>query len=132
MANKHTPAPWEVDTVRNEGEYGNGGPDSHIGFDSFVVMDSEGRVLFDSLNRDGALTEVDEESDDEDGYHRAWDTLAKADAEHIVRCVNAHDLMLEALEVVSDVFQTRGVYVLDEQDMALVRRAIAKATGVPQ
>lgn len=128
---KHTDTdlPWEVDTTRNEGEYGSGGPDTSSGFNSYVITDSEGRVLFDSLNRDGSLTDVCEAIDAEDGYFCAWDNAAKRDALHVVRCVNAFDLMLEALEVVAQVPATRGVYVLDEQDMKQVRAALAKAIG---
>jgi hypothetical protein len=131
-----TPGLWEVDTVRNEGEYGDGGPDSHIGFDSFAIIDAEGRVLFDSLNRDAAITEVDEESDDEDGHHHAWDRLAKADAEHLVRCVNAHDTLVEALREYDDAFtefDPDNRASRHRMRIALIRgrAAIAKATGSP-
>jgi hypothetical protein len=122
-----SPGPWEVDTVRSDGEYGDGGPDSHVGFDAYAIFDSEGRVLFDSLNRDGSASEITEEGDSYEGYFRAWDAKARADAERIVQCVNAHNHMLEALEVVSVAPQVRGVYVLDEQDMRCVLAAIAKA-----
>ena len=37
------------------------------------------------------------------------------------------DLMVEALEIVALTPKTRGVYVLDEQDMQSVRMAVAKA-----
>jgi hypothetical protein len=93
---QHTPAPWSVDSTRNEGEYGDGGPDPRSGFDSFVIMDSEGRALFDSLNRDGTLTEITEDGDAYEGHFHAWDAAAKRDAEHVVRCVNAHDDLLAA------------------------------------
>jgi hypothetical protein len=53
---------------------------------------------------------------------------AKADARRIVQCWNAHDLMFEALEVVSIAHKVHGVYVLDEQDMKQVRAAIAAAS----
>jgi hypothetical protein len=97
LARAATPGPWEVDTVRNDGEYGDGGPDSHVGFDSFAIFDQGGRALFDSLNRDGALTQVDEEADYEDGYHRAWDRLAEADARYLAAC--SPDVVLKLLEV---------------------------------
>lgn len=129
-----TPGTWDYDAVRNEGEYGDGGPDSHIGFDSFAILDAEGRVLFDSLNRDGAVTEVDEESDDEAGYHRAWDRRAQADAQHVVRCVNAHDDLLEALQryVALDIKADGYDGKTMRQDSGLHRAAvaaIAKAGG---
>lgn len=97
-AAQHTPTPWSVDSTRNEGEYGDGGPDPRSGFDSFVIMDSEGRVLFDSLNRDGSMTEITEEGDSYEGHFHAWDAAAKRDAEHVVRCVNAHADLLAALQ----------------------------------
>lgn len=87
--NKPTPAPWSVDSTPNEGEYGNNGPDTRSGFNSFAIIDAEGRVLFDSLNRDGSACEVTEDYDEDGGS--AWDAQAKADAEHAVKCVNEHD-----------------------------------------
>jgi hypothetical protein len=120
---QRTPGLWEVDTVRNEGEYGNG-PDTHSGFESFAVIDSEGRVLFDTLNRDGTLTEIHEESDDADGYHRAWDAKAQADLEHAVRCVNAHDDLLAQLQ-----HAVRWFDQLTAADVERYRAAIARATG---
>lgn len=73
---KWTPGPWEVDTVDNEGTYGDG-PDCHSGFKSYEVRDEKGRVLFDSINSDAA--EIHEEwADDELGSsHHAWDEVAR-------------------------------------------------------
>ena len=34
MSTTHSPAPWDIDTIKNEGEYGNNGPDTRSGFDS--------------------------------------------------------------------------------------------------
>lgn len=48
----------------------------------------------------------------------------------IERMHSDRDLMTEALELVALTPKTRGVYVLDEQDMVCVRRAAAKAQGV--
>jgi hypothetical protein len=121
----HTPGPWEIDTIDNDGEYGSG-PDSHRGFKSYAVYDANGRCLFDSLNRDGAVSEICEEYD-EDGIH-AWDEPAK------------HDLTLAAaapdlLEVVATLLiareQVNGVMLVDENSPLIdaARVAIRKATG---
>lgn len=133
MSATPSPVPWDYDAVRNEGEYGDGGPDSHIGFDSFAILDVEGRVLFDSLNRDGAVTEVDQESDDEAGYHRAWDRLAQVDAQHVVRCVNAHDDLLALARGVEQMLANQkwtGVGEgLENELLRAARAVIAKAQG---
>ncbi|CAJ3096886.1 bacteriophage protein [Burkholderia pseudomallei] len=70
---KHTPGPWEIDTIDNEGEYGDGGPDTSTGFKSYAVYDEKGRVLFDTLNSDAAV--IHEEGYDLDHY--AWDEVGK-------------------------------------------------------
>ncbi|CFL83480.1 hypothetical protein [Burkholderia pseudomallei] len=70
---KHTPGPWEIDTIDNCGEYGDGGPDTSTGFKSYAVYDEKGRVLFDTLNSDAAV--IHEEGYDLDHY--AWDEVGK-------------------------------------------------------
>ena len=94
----HTPTPWEVIEVKNEGDYGDGGPDPSSGFDSFAICDANGRTICDTLNSEVAM--VSEEAD-EDGVY-AWDEVGKADAAHIVRCVNAHDALVRALKALVD------------------------------
>lgn len=74
MSVAHTPGPWNVDSTRNEGDYGDGGPDPRSGFDSFVVVDEQGRSLFDSLN--SSAIEVHEEAGEDDLY--AFDAVGKA------------------------------------------------------
>lgn len=91
MSTSHTPTPWSVDTERSEGSFGDGGPDERTGFDAFSILDADGRVLFDSLNRDGSASEIHEERDSYEGHYSAWDAKAKADAARIVHCVNLHD-----------------------------------------
>jgi hypothetical protein len=59
-----TPGRWDVDSTKNDGEYGNGGPDSKSGFSSFVLIDSKGNAICDTLNSD--VAEVEEWMDDED------------------------------------------------------------------
>ncbi len=85
-----TPRPWEIDTVRNDGDYGDGGPDASSGYDSFSIVDASGRVLFDSLNRNTGLTEIREDRASDEGV-TAWDDPARCDAELIVIAVNAYD-----------------------------------------
>jgi hypothetical protein len=80
---------WQVVEVKNEGEYGDGGPDSRTGFTSYAIADSEGRILFDSLNCDHRVCEVHEEFDDEDGYRTAWDESSRKRAEMIVARMNS-------------------------------------------
>jgi hypothetical protein len=89
MSANHTPEPWGVEEIDNEGEYGSG-PDTSRGFQSFAICDVQGRALFDSLNRDVGVSEIHEDGHaDEDGYVAAWDDMAKRDAHRIVACVNA-------------------------------------------
>lgn len=66
---KHSPGPWTVDTIDNEGEYSLGGDESASGFKSHAVLDVNGRVLFDSLNSE--VAEIHEEIDEDARY--AWD-----------------------------------------------------------
>lgn len=138
MSKNAKSAAWSVDTIRNEGEYGSG-PDTHSGFDSFAILDSEGRVLFDSLNRDGAVTEITEDGDAYEGYFNAWDAKAKEDAERIVICVNAFEEMSNALEAASSVLRylpdintncggTRPMMTTRKAEK-LVAAALAKAQG---
>lgn len=120
MSTKHTPGPWSVDEIDNDGEYGDGGPDSHIGFKSFCVIDGAGNVLFDSLN--ATIGEIEEESDFEDGYHRAWDDLAQR---NLTLASAAPDLLKELQHVV------RWFDQITPADVARYRAVITKATGEP-
>ena len=129
---KHTPGPWYVDTVRNEGEYGNNGPDTRSGFNSFAIFDTEGRVLFDSLNRDGSACEVTEDYDEDGGS--AWDAQAKADAERIVQCVNKYDELSDIVSKLASLADglINGNSAAEEAASDLAERArtaIAKAEG---
>lgn len=92
---KHTPTPWEVETVHNEGNYGDGGPDCRSGFDSFCIKDDSGRILFDTLNSDYRVGVVHEEYDEDD--LRAWDEQGRVNAEFIVKSCNSIDSLVAAL-----------------------------------
>ncbi len=117
----HTPGPWEVDSIDNDGDYGNGGPDQRSGFKSWVVIDANGRALFDTLNRDSFVTEVHEEYDD-DGFS-AWDELGRRDIE----LAAAAPLLLASLRayVACDAIK-------NDRLAKDARAAIAKATGIPE
>jgi hypothetical protein len=116
---KHTPGPWFVDEIDNEGEYGDGGPDSHSGFKSFCVIDDAGNVLFDSLN--STIGDVHEDFDDETGHHRAWDDLAQR---NLTLAAEATELLKHLQHAV------RFFDQLTKADADRYNAAIAKATGV--
>jgi hypothetical protein len=118
MSAQHTPGPWFVDEVDNEGEYGDGGPDSHRGFKSFSVIDEAGNVLFDSLN--ATVSDVQEHADDESGHHRAWDELAQR---NLTLAAEAPELLKHLQHAV------RFFDQLTKADADRYRAAIAKATG---
>jgi hypothetical protein len=61
LAAKATPGPWEVDTLKSEGEYGSG-PDTTVGYEVSAIYNAKGEALFDALNSD-AITVHDEVSD---------------------------------------------------------------------
>ena len=91
-----TKGPWDYDTTMTEGEYGDGGPDSHVGFKQFVIVNENGDTICDTTNRDGSLVEVVEHLDD-DGWD-ARDVLGEHDAALIVAAVNALPALLDVVE----------------------------------
>jgi len=78
VAEAATPGPWEFDTEKNDGEYGDD-IDGGIGFDSYAIRDEKGQTLFDSLNSDAAYVQGEW---DEDSF-RAWDEVAEKNAKFI-------------------------------------------------
>lgn len=115
---KPSPGPWEVDTIDNDGTYGDG-PDCHSGFKSYAVYDANGKVLFDSLNAE--VAEIDIEYDDMGAY--VWDRVSEAN----LTLAGASHGMLTALETVL-ARAVRGEK-LTTGDQAIVASAISKATG---
>lgn len=111
---KPSPGPWNVDTIDNDGTYGDG-PDCHSGFKSYAVYDANGKVLFDSLNAE--VAEIDIEYDDMGAY--VWDRVSEA---NLTLASASHD-MLTALETV-----LAGGH-LNTGEQVIVANAIAKATG---
>lgn len=82
---KATPGLLDYDSTRNDACYGDGGPDSRRGFDSYALIDEKGLTLFDSLNSD--CGEIEEACDDDAGLS-AWDEKARRNAIAIVACWN--------------------------------------------
>lgn len=77
-----TPGDWGTDSTPNDGEYGDGGPDSRSGFSSFVVIDAAGNAICDTLNSD--VAEV-EEWECEDGAG-ATDRRGEKNSDFIAAC----------------------------------------------
>jgi hypothetical protein len=94
LAAKATPGPWEVDTLKSEGEYGSG-PDTTVGYEVSAIYNAKGEALFDALNSD-AIT-VHEEYPDEDGYSLAYDEVSDANAKLIVALRNNLPTILQSL-----------------------------------
>jgi len=92
LARAATPGPWDIETVRSEGEYGTD-EDGGWGFDAYAVVDSKGRPMQDSLNRDDSSIHTDTDGD----VFYAWDELAKRDAQFIAAANPATLLPLIAL-----------------------------------
>jgi len=91
LARAATDGPWDTETVRSEGEYGTDEDGGH-GFDAYAVVDSKGRPMFDSLNRDDSMIATDTDGD----VFYAWDELAKRDAQFIAAANPAAILALIA------------------------------------
>lgn len=92
LAAKATPGPWEVDTIENDGAYGSG-PDAVHGFKSPVMLDGDGKALFDASNSD--LIEAHEEYN-EDGCY-AWDDPGQNNFALIVALRNNLPAIIAAL-----------------------------------
>lgn len=87
----HTPGPWAVT-----------GRDSPAGADLAIIADGVGEIGYASTRFVGCV-------------------VAEANAAHIVRCVNAHDDMLEALEAVEAMLDDPG----NHPELPVRRRVIA-------
>lgn len=103
---KHaTPAPWEVDTEKNDGCYGIG-DDIHEGFQSPVMSTADGKRLFDASNSDTASVE---EEWDEDS-HSAWDEVGRRNFELIAALRNAADRALRDFDkLVAEILRLRAL-----------------------
>lgn len=103
--NTHTPTPWEV--TPNGGIAGSG--------ENIVTNSPE------TLSKFGGLPI-------NDGFGRG-----KANAEHIVRCVNSHDALLAACQAMLPLVDGLWRQLGDSYDCAyahdMAKEAIAKATG---
>jgi hypothetical protein len=120
-----------VDTIDNEGEYGDGGPDSRSGFKSYAVYDSKGRALFDSLNSD-AIEVSEEYSDDESGGgHYAWDAVAEANMRLAAAAPDLLAAVREYMEIMRYADDKQALIAGIRRADELARAAVAKATGTP-
>lgn len=89
-----TPGPWETDSESNDGAYGSG-EDVHEGFKSYIMLDSKGQRLFDSLNSTaGAI-----EEDIGDEGVSAWDEFARRNFAFIAAARNGMDELLRLARV---------------------------------
>lgn len=88
---KATKGVWEIDTIKNEGSYGNG-PDCVEGFESYKIIAGSGNSLLDSLNSETA--EVHEDGPGELGEYHAWDDVALHNFELIAAMKNALPALL--------------------------------------
>lgn len=77
-----TPGPWDVDSTKNDGGYGDGGPDSRSGFSSFVVIDAKGNAICDTVDSD--VAEVEEWIDHDEGG--ATDVRGQKNTAFIAAC----------------------------------------------
>ncbi len=84
LADKATPGEWQQDTIRCEGDYGDGGPDSKTGYNAYAIYNDKGRAIFDTINAEEGCVE---EYADEDTF-TAWDEVARCNAEAIVAIMN--------------------------------------------
>jgi hypothetical protein len=80
--------PLELDSLDNEGNYGDGGPDCRSGFKSSCIRDANGKVILDTLNADIACVHEDHDGDEYGSWSTAWDEDGRQRLAHIVRAVN--------------------------------------------
>jgi hypothetical protein len=125
-----TPGPWGFEVMPCENTYGEG-DDAQEGYNAYAIVDTQGRVLFDSLNRDDR-TSLIKEDHDQDGRH-AWDAQARVD----VRLAAAAWDLLEALKRIAehtDPDSPEENYRADDTEgcldtvFSIAKRAIAAAT----
>jgi hypothetical protein len=91
---KHTPTPWTCEDEEMRDDAGR--------YLTQKICDAKGRVIVEFSNSGVAVVETIND------YR--WDSQAQFDAEHIVRCVNAYDDMLDALKRANQ-FIVNGVEV---------------------
>lgn len=125
---QHSPLTWEVSAVENCGDYGVG-PDVSSGFTSYAIVDKEGCTIVDTLNSGVAIVH---EEVDEDGLS-AWDEQGRVNAAFIVRAVNNHEALIDALREAKDLIKiwhgdvAWDVYDALSPEMIRINRALALA-----
>jgi hypothetical protein len=85
---KHSPLPWIAGQTPTEGGSGR--------YMAYSLVDAEGRVVADCLNSQVAMIETD--FDEKDGFRHCWDEQGRADFDFMVRAINSHNELLEALD----------------------------------
>lgn len=123
---KHSPGPWQVDTIDNSGEYSLGGDESACGFKSHAVYDANGRVLFDSLNSD--VAEIHEESDEDGRY--AWDGQSECNLRLAASAPELFQALREIVRCPSAFIGDGQVRItIDSSAYKMAIDSLAKATG---
>jgi len=87
-----TPGPWEEDSKRVDGNYGDG-PDCGNAFDSYEMFGPKGKVLFDAINSE--VVEVREENEPDGGVN-VWDEVARRNFKFIVALRNNAKALIAA------------------------------------
>lgn len=97
---KATPGEWNIDTEKNEGDYGSGDPDDvRTSFESYALHAPSGTIC-DTLNSD--LISVNEESDGESGDIYAWDEVGERNMKWIAAIHNAFPAILAERQAMLD------------------------------
>lgn len=95
LLSKATPGLLETIDVRNEGNYGDSGPDCRSGFRSYALVRDDGKSIADTLNSEVAVVHEDSDGD----YLVAWDEVGSNDTAALAACWNflrAHGAALTA------------------------------------
>ena len=115
MEHDHTPAPWHLD-----------------GYHRGKILAGKARSTSVVVAEIPYLTEW-KQGDPPEGNHATFDHNL-ANAEHIVRCVNSHDALVDALRFMYKTNQHRDkgrrlIYTEDELEQARAALALALAEG---
>ena len=124
---KATPGPWEVDTVEHDGAYGSG-PDADHGFKSPVMLNGDGKLIFDAYSSD--LIEVHEEYDD-DGC-TAWDETGRRNFDLAAAAVNSLPELLDRIEALSRELEEARDLLRDAGNQFAIYADLHAAKGTPE
>lgn len=119
-----TPGPWESDTVKTEGEFGTG-PDTHTGFDEFVVYNGKGEPIFSTENAEGGVVEVDY---DEYGMN-AWNEDSRRLVAFIIAARNALPALLDEVERLQKLVYAPGQWRCPKCEFTLMQSNLNALDG---